>query len=177
MFGTLDHLHPEYEIADWNRKSQFLDFAFLPPYGRFGLEIDGFQSHIKDMDRETFSYSLNRETFLTAMGWTMIHFSFDDVQQRPELCRMLLQMAVGPYLLRTRTSLSLSPDEKEVMRLAWSLGRPIRPRDIIECSQVNYRTARKRLHGLVEKNLLRPIIRKEYTCSYELVKSPLGKWV
>jgi len=50
------------------------------------------------MDREKFSYSLNRET------------------------------------------------EKEVMCLAWSLGRPIRPRDIIECSKVKYRTARKRLH-------------------------------
>ncbi|GJM81478.1 hypothetical protein HMSSN139_39740 [Paenibacillus sp. HMSSN-139] len=28
LFGTLEHLHPEYEIYDWNRKSQFLDFAF-----------------------------------------------------------------------------------------------------------------------------------------------------
>lgn len=30
LFGNFDHLHPEYEIYDWNRKSQFLDFAFLP---------------------------------------------------------------------------------------------------------------------------------------------------
>lgn len=56
LFGNLDHLHPEYEVYDWNRKSQFLDFAFLPPYGRFGLECDGYQSHVKDMDREKFSF-------------------------------------------------------------------------------------------------------------------------
>lgn len=92
LFGNLDDLHPEYEIYDWNRKSQFLDVAFLPSYGKFGLECDGYQSHVKDMDREKFSYSLNRDTFLSGMGWRIIHFSFDDVQNRPEICRMLLQM-------------------------------------------------------------------------------------
>lgn len=100
LFGNLDDLHPEYEIYDWNRKSQFLDVAFLPSYGKFGLECDGYQSHVKDMDREKFSYSLNRDTFLSGMGWRIIHFSFDDVQNRPEICRMLLQMVITPALLR-----------------------------------------------------------------------------
>ncbi|OBZ10994.1 hypothetical protein A7975_18590 [Bacillus sp. FJAT-26390] len=59
VFGTFRNLHPEYEIYDWNRKSQFLDFAFLPEFGRFGLECDDFQSHIKDMDREKHSYASN----------------------------------------------------------------------------------------------------------------------
>ena len=56
--GNFDNLHPEYEIYDWNRKSQFLDFAFLTPLGRFGIECDGYQSHIKDMDREKFGLRL-----------------------------------------------------------------------------------------------------------------------
>ncbi len=43
LFGNFDHLHPEYEIYDWNRKSQFLDFAFITPFGRFGIECDGFR--------------------------------------------------------------------------------------------------------------------------------------
>ncbi|WP_058300414.1 hypothetical protein [Gorillibacterium timonense] len=176
LFGTLDYLHPEYEVADWNRKSQFLDFAYLPPYGRFGLEIDSYQSHIKDVDREKFSYSLNRDTFLTAMGWTVLHFSFDDVQQRPELCRMLLQMVFGPYLLRTPKDIQLSPAEKEVLRLAWSLGKPIRTMDVIEGCQVTYRTARKWLQGLTEKGMMRPIARAKYTCCYELVEKDTGMW-
>lgn len=75
MFESLDDLHPEYEVYDWNRKSQFLDFAFLPQTGSsFGIECDGYQSHVKDMDREKFNYSVNRDTFLTGMGWRMIHF-------------------------------------------------------------------------------------------------------
>ena len=97
LFGNLDDLHPEYEVYDWNRKSQFLDVAFLPSYGKFGLECDGYQSHVKDMDRERFSYSLNRENYLNGLGWRIIHFSFDDVQNRPEICRMLLQMADFPF--------------------------------------------------------------------------------
>ncbi|RXZ80402.1 hypothetical protein EBB07_18770 [Paenibacillaceae bacterium] len=179
LFGNFDHLHPEYEVFDWNRKSQFLDLAFLPPFGRFGLECDGYQSHVKDMDREGFSYSLNRDNYLKAMGWTMIHFSYDDVKHRPEICRMMLQMIVGPYLIRAQDSSSSapSPAEKEVLRFAWSLGTPIRPKDIIGHFNVNFRTARNWLQGLVEKGMLRPIVKNQYTCYYELVENFTKKWL
>lgn len=172
LFGSLDHLHPEYEIFDWNRKSQDLDFAFLPPYGRFGLECDGFQSHVRDMDREKFSYALNRDTFLTGLGWRMIHFSFDDVQQRPEVCRMLLQVVFGPYLMRAPSAQSLAPVEKEVLRFAWHKGKPLRPKDVADRFQVNFRTARKWLQALVEKGWLGPIERGGDIRYYELKDGP-----
>jgi DNA-binding CsgD family transcriptional regulator len=154
LFASLDNLHPEYEIYDWNRKSQFLDFAYLTPPGRFGIECDGFQSHIKEMDREKFSYALNRDTFLTGMGWRMIHFSFDDIQNRPEVCQMLLQLVISPHLIRPTSATSLTPVEKEVLRLAINLSRPIRPKDIINGFKVNFRTARNLLISLVEKGVL-----------------------
>lgn len=149
----------EYEVYDWNRKSQFLDFAFLPQNGtRFGIECDGYQSHIKDMDREKFNYALNRDTFLTGMGWKMLHFSFDDIQQRPEVCRMLLQLALAPYLARSRSGGELLwSGEKDVLRLAWQIGRPLRPKDVTDYFQINYRTARKLLSVLSEKGLLQPV--------------------
>ncbi|CAH0122742.1 hypothetical protein PAE9249_05333 [Paenibacillus sp. CECT 9249] len=168
LFGNFDRLHPEYEIYDWNRKSQFLDFAFIAPFGRFGLECDGFQSHVKDMDRERFSYALNRDTFLTGMGWKMLHFSFDNVQSRPEICRTLLQLAVAPYLIRNK---AVSPPvliEKEVLRLAWGLGRWIRPKDVCDHLEVDFRTARKWLRSLVEKGWLQPIARGRDIRYYEL---------
>ncbi len=149
LFESLDHLHPEYEVYDWNRKSQFLDFAFLPPNGvRFGMECDGYQSHIKDMDREKFSYALNRDTFLTGMGWRMLHFSCDDIQQRPEVCTMLLQLALAPYLAGKPAVNELSAEEKDVLRLAWQLGKPIRPKDVTDHFRINFRTARKVLNSL-----------------------------
>ncbi|MFD2614537.1 DUF559 domain-containing protein [Paenibacillus gansuensis] len=133
LVGSFEGLHPEYEVHDWNRKSQFLDFAFLTHSGCIGIEIDGYQSHVKDMDRERFSYALNRDTFLTGLGWRIIHFSFDDVQKRPEVCRMLLQMVIGPaMMLRSRDRELFSPLEKEIVRLAWSTGKPVRPKDLME---------------------------------------------
>ncbi|WP_410511646.1 hypothetical protein PaeBR_16430 [Paenibacillus sp. BR2-3] len=169
LFGSLEHLHPEYEIYDWNRKSQFLDFAFLPPNGcHFGIECDGFQSHIKDMDRERFSYAVNRETFLTGMGWKMIHFTFDDVQQRPEVCRMLLQLLLAPYLTRKEAIINILSEEKEVLRYAWSLGRPIRPRDVTEHFDINFRTARKLLRTLGDKGLMKPVNHGERVRYYEV---------
>mgnify|MGYP001470689514 CR=1 FL=1 len=173
VFGTLEHLHPEYEIYDWNRKSQFLDFAFLPAYGRFGIECDGFQSHVKDLDRESFSYALNRDTFLTGMGWRMLHFSFDDIQKRPEVCRMLLQLVVGPYLLRQPTASTERMLEKDLIRLAWTLGRPLRPKDVTERFGINFRTARKHLRSLCDKGLLKPKDQGRDIRHYELIADPL----
>jgi hypothetical protein len=170
LFGNLNHLHPEYEVYDWNRKSQFLDFAFLPPYGKFGLECDGYQSHVKDMDRERFSYSLNRDTFLNGLGWRIIHFSFDDVQNRPEICRMLLQMVIAPSLIRVPSGQSLSPQDKEIVKLAWSLDKGLRPKDVMLQYHLNFRTARKQLQELVRKGLLRPVMQNSYICYYEPVQ-------
>ncbi|WP_339255982.1 hypothetical protein [Paenibacillus sp. FSL P2-0136] len=170
LFESLEQLHPEYEVYDWNRKSQFLDFAFLPQNGtRFGIECDGYQSHIKDMDREKFNYALNRDTFLTGMGWKMLHFSFDDIQQRPEVCRMLLQLALAPYLARSRVAgEQLLSGEKDVLRLAWQMGRPLRPKDVTDYFEINFRTARKLLSVLSEKGLLQPVAGGRGIRSYEL---------
>lgn len=169
VLRSFEHLHPEYEVYDWNRKSQFLDFAFLPPYGKFGIECDGYQSHVKDMDRERFSYSLNRDTFLTGLGWKMIHFSFDDVQNRPDLCRMLLQHVLGPHLIRSDTPIiSIPAAEKDVLRFAFQVGRWIGPKDLSDHFRINFRTARNRLRSLSDKGMLKPIERGVQIRYYEL---------
>lgn len=158
LFGALEYLHPEYEVYDWNRKSQFLDFAFLPPGGiRFGIECDGYQSHIKDMDRDKFCYALNRDTFLTGLGWRMLHFSFDDIQQRPEVCRMLLQLVLAPYLARPAAARNILSEEKEVLRFAWRIGRALRPKDVSNHFQINFRTAKRLLTALSIKGFLEPV--------------------
>lgn len=173
LFGNFDHLHPEYEIYDWNRKSQFLDFAFITPFGRFGIECDGFQTHVKDMDREKFSYALNRDTFLTGLGWRMIHFSFDDVQQRPEVCRMLLQLAIAPYLLQSTTENRSTKMEKELLHLAWQLGSPLRPKDVCDAWGIDYRTVRKLLQSTIKKGWLEPISVGSTIRYYQLKESSL----
>ncbi len=173
LLGHFDDLHPEYEIHDWNRRSQFLDFAYLSANGgKIGIECDGYQSHIKDMDREKFRYALNRDSFLTGMGWKMLHFAFDDIQQRPEVCRMLLQLSLGPLLIETsgRAARSeLSPEEKDVLRTAWRLGRETRPKDIRDLYGFSHRKCSRLLQSLVDKRLLRAVQGGTYVCKYETV--------
>lgn len=173
LFGSFEHLHPEYEVYDWNRKSQFLDFAFLPSLGRFGLECDGYQTHVKEMDRQSFSYSLNRDSFLTGMGWRMLHFSFDDIKDRPEVCRMLLQLAVGKTVMLEDRIKPAFIAEKEILRLAWQVGRAIRPIDVSRKMNVDFRTAKKWLQTLVTKGWLQPISSGRGVLYYELKEGTL----
>ncbi|WP_235886265.1 hypothetical protein [Paenibacillus cymbidii] len=59
--GDFEHLHPEYELQDWMGRSYFADFAWLPPgWIRLLIEIKGFSSHVRDMDRHKFCRELNR---------------------------------------------------------------------------------------------------------------------
>lgn len=156
-FGNFDYLHPEYEVLDWNRKSKFIDHAFLPPLARVGLEADGFSAHVQQMDRDKFSDSLNRDTFLTGMGWKMVHFSIDDIKDRAEVCCTLLQIVIGPYLISEKPQQPANAIEKEVLRLTCNLGRYIQPKDVIKHFELDFRTARKWLQSLVKKGWMNPI--------------------
>lgn len=161
VIGNFDHLHPEYEISDWNRKSIYLDFAYITPLCRLAIECDGYQSHVKDMDREKFSYSLNRDTFLTGMDWRVVHFSFDDIDQRPELCRMLLKLVLAPHLMHQAADRdekkNLHHIEREIIALTWRLGAKIKPKDISIFLSISYRTSKNWIEALCKKGVLSPI--------------------
>lgn len=133
------------------------------------------------MDREKFNYALNRDSFLTGMGWKMLHFAFDDIQRRPDVCRMLLQLSVGPLLIGSPHlqiknerigSILLSPFQKEVLKFAWRLGRPIKPRDVMQQYNLSFRPARELLLGLVDRSLLTPRTNGKQIRGYET----LGKF-
>jgi hypothetical protein len=55
------------------------------------------------------------------MGWRVVHFSFDDIQNHPDVCRSLLQLIVNPYLIKSQSIRPAAVIEKEVLRFAWSL--------------------------------------------------------
>ena len=74
LFGNFNNLHPEYEVIDYMRRSRFLDYAYIPNFVLIGLEGDGYEFHGRNLTREQFSYERNRDTFLTGLGWRLIHF-------------------------------------------------------------------------------------------------------
>lgn len=157
LHGHLEHLHPEYEVLDWRRRSYFADFAWLPGHVKIIWEIKGYDTHVRDMDHNRYCEELNRETFIQGLGFRVISFAYDDVAHRPDLCITLLRILLSHYKpeqapvdLATRT-------EKEVILLAFQLARPIRPKDVEEHLDVNFRTAVRYLQALCTKGWLRPL--------------------
>jgi len=149
--GSFDNLHPEYEVLDWRGLSYFCDFAWIANQVKLIIEIKGFGPHVRDMDRQKYCNELNRETFITAMGYHIISFSFDDVAHRPELCMTLLRLILSRYMPHASPVNLDSLQEQEIIRLAHQLARAIRPIDVQTHLGINHRTAVRRLKALCEK--------------------------
>ncbi|MCC2683780.1 MAG: hypothetical protein K0R75_679 [Paenibacillaceae bacterium] len=148
--NQFDNLHPEYEVVDWRGLSYFCDFAWITDSVKLIIEIKGFGPHVQDMDRKKYCNEQNRETFLTAMGYEVIAFAYDDVAHRPELCITLLRMVINRFQTDEAPVTIDSLLEREIVRLAHTLARPLRPIDVQRYLQVNHRTAVSKLRSLCE---------------------------
>lgn len=157
ILGNLENLHPEYEVMDWRGRSYFADFAWIIGELKMIIEIKGFGPHVRDMDRKRYCHELNRETFLQAMGYRVISFAYDDVADRPELCMTLLRMILSRYHAVVESNDLAVRAEREVIRLAFQLARPIRPKDIETQLHLNHRTAVRVLQGLCAQGWLTPV--------------------
>lgn len=169
--GNFQDLHPEYEVLDWRGRPYFADFAWLPGYVKVLIEIKGFTSHVRNMDRQKYSNELNRETFLYAMGYHVISFAYDDVEQQPELCISMLRLVLNQYQpIQKPTSRALHA-EKELIRLAVQLAQPIRPKDVELHFGIDHKTAVKMLQKLCMKGWMTPAYRGkgQRIVRYELV--------
>lgn len=173
--GNFDNLHPEYEVLDWRGHSYFCDFIWITPAVKLIIEIKGFGPHVRDMDRQKYCNELNRETFLTAMGYQVISFSYDDVANKPGLCVTLLRMVLSRYHAQGSEPHSLSLSEKELIKLACQLARPLRPIDAQIHLRINHRTAVRTLQCLCMKSLFSSIAGAsgQKIVRYELQRSAL----
>ncbi|WP_310829935.1 DUF559 domain-containing protein [Paenibacillus pedocola] len=176
--GDFCDLHPEYEVLDWRGRSYFADFAFLPGTIRLLLEIKGYAAHVKDMDRQRYSNELNRETFLCAMGYQVISFAYDDVEQRPDLCITLLRMVLSRYMAAVVPVEKLLLGEREIMRFVMRQSGSVRPQDVSEYFSIDAKTARQILYKLCDKGWLNPVKRGEgiRKVRYELARNVLSYW-
>jgi hypothetical protein len=177
LMGNFEHLHPEYEVLDWRGRPYFADFAWLPlpRYVKLLFEIKGYAAHVREMDRNKYCSELNRETFLLAMGYRVISFAYDDVEQRPELCITLLRMVLSSYRSGHSPVSRAFLAEKEVIRLAITLAQPLRPKDVEQHFEVDHKTAVLMLTKLRTKGWLVPSLsgNGERVLRYELSRGVL----
>ncbi|GAX92083.1 hypothetical protein [Effusibacillus lacus] len=155
-FGQFNYLHPEYEVHDFRDGYRYIDFAYIRPHFQVAFEIDGFGPHLRNLSRWQYSDHLLRQNHLIIDGWKVIRFTYDDVNEKPRVCQQMIQQLMGRWLGEERNLEEATYMEKEVMRMALRLCRPITPGDVCRQLGVENRFARKLLHSLVAKKWLVP---------------------
>ncbi|WP_309121736.1 DUF559 domain-containing protein [Paenibacillus sp.] len=156
MFGNFDRLHAEWEVPDFRQGFRYLDFAYMLPPLRIAIEIEGIGPHAKHADRRKFEDDHVRAAFLQAEGWKVIRFSYDTVNERPQLCRQILTLLIGKWSdIGNEDRLALTEREKAIIRLAVGRQRPITPGEVSESFDICVHTARRRLRELTAKGVFR----------------------
>jgi len=158
LFGHFDHLHPEYEVADWRGQPYFVDFAWIRGQCRIAFEIKGYGPHVQQADRTRYRRELNRETFLQTLGYRVVSIPYDDLEESPEITRFLIRSLMAPYMASDGGSGS-TPLEREVLRYAMLAGGTVSPAEIAREYTLNHRTAVKVLRKLCDKGKMRPLAR------------------
>lgn len=154
-FGTLDGLHPEYEVQDYNDGRRYIDHAYQPGGLRLALEADGFHPHVRDVGRWEHADNLLRDLHLEADGWTVLHFSYDVIMNRTRQAQQLLRQIVWGRESQPGAA-ELTVEEREVIRWMKRKGESVTPKEIERCIGRSRNTARKLLAGMVNKKLLKP---------------------
>ncbi len=176
LFHHFRFLHPEYEVDDFKDGKRYLDFAYIRPAIRICLEIDGYGPHLKNISRWQFSDSLERQNQLVIDEWTVIRFSYDQVNEKPRRCQQIVQQVIGRWLGDELDQTSLSFVEKEVLRLAIRKGEAIFPIEVEKYLKLSDKTVKKVLSQLVDKKMLIPASGIVRVRSYQLgdqVKHPI----
>jgi very-short-patch-repair endonuclease len=168
LFHQFRYLHPEYEVDDFRDGKRYLDFAYIRPAIRICLEIDGYGPHLKNISRWQFSDSLERQNQLVIDGWTVIRFSYDQVNERPRRCQQIVQQVIGRWLGDELDQTSLSILEKEVLRLAIRKGEAISPSEVEKYLKLSDKPVKKVLSQLVDKKMLIPASGVRRISSYRL---------
>lgn len=156
-FGGFEGLHPEYEVRDFKDGSRFIDFAYIRGAFRAAIEIDGFGPHWKDITQEQFADQWMRQNDLIIDGWKVLRFAYVDVTQRPRRCQQVLHQLLGRWLGEYDAAPALTPEEKEIVRVALGSVCPVTPRMVADRLDVCTKHAAKLLRGLVEKRILSPV--------------------
>jgi very-short-patch-repair endonuclease len=80
----------QYEIRDREGHKAFVDFAF--PTEKVAVEADGYRWH---SGRIKWQADLTRRNRISSLGWCVIHVTWDDLMNRPDLVIDSITLALG----------------------------------------------------------------------------------
>jgi hypothetical protein len=173
LFGHFVGLHPEYEVADWRNMKFFVDYMFITGNVRIAFEIKGYGSHVQNTDRTRYRRELNREMFLQGLGCIVVSIPYDDIEENPELIRMLIKAIIAQHTSYNIVHADQQHHrvEQELITMALRTGKTIRPIDGARECGISRQTATKYLKQLCEKEIFRAVSSGSSgrTCKYEYI--------
>lgn len=147
LAGSFDFLLPQVAATDFAGHLRIIDLAYMRPPFRIGFVFAA-------ADRPPAAPHRPLSDF-----WIEFRFSRQDVEQDLAECRRLVASALERLYPAgggaSSAAAALSPEEKEIIRLAARSPRPITPVDVAAALRVCDKTARTALKSLVDKRLLR----------------------
>lgn len=169
--GSFEHLHAEYEVADFRDGVRYLDFAYVRMPHRICLEADGFGPHTRNMDRHKFSDDLTRQNHLVIDDWRVLRFSADDIEHHPRKCQQIILLALGKFYGNHDSYTDLPVMKREILRYAAYSPNPIKPAEVQNLLGVGYKYARTLLRELAADGYLEPLSGVQRFHSYRPVRS------
>ncbi|WP_238654817.1 hypothetical protein [Paenibacillus piscarius] len=145
IFGNMDDLYPEYEVADWRGRPYFVDFVWNPGAVKVAIEVKGYGPHVQNTDRTRYRQELNRETYLQIAGYRVIAIPYDDLESAPELIIPLLKALLTPCLLKQSAEgdRQYTRIERDMLRMASRMKGYLRPVDVVRGLGIDPRTVKK----------------------------------
>ncbi len=124
----------------------------------FGLEGEGFAVHAGNITRSRFDFERNKVRSMAALGIRYIPFTFDEMNKKSDACRRALFELYGRYGTNADSALFKEATlyEREVIRYALQLGRPIRMSDVRRCLRRGPEACREVLRAMMGKGLIKP---------------------
>nr|WP_027094093.1 transcriptional regulator [Cohnella thermotolerans] len=165
---NFDHLHPEWEVLDFNNGYRYLDLAYMPGGNvKGGIEIQGYGTHARDLDVRRFKDLCWRHCLLALDDWIFLPVAYPSITDEPKRCQQLVLSFIGKFIA-TDVPKHLTWLESETVRYARRLLRPFTASDLAAHLQITDQHARRILHKLVDLQLLAVASGKQRYRTYAL---------
>lgn len=156
VLGSLKDVEMEFELVSMTGTRIYADFCLLKY--RMILEVEGFVVHAEKVTRQRFDFERMRIRTFAEQGYSFVPFTWDELAKHPEACRRTLYAIIGKLGGDVAIRNGLGVREKEVLRCALTLHRPIRLADVRRFLKLSTPTSRKVLKMLVHKGYLSPVV-------------------
>jgi hypothetical protein len=175
VFKSLDGIILEYELVSITGVKIYID-VFYEPLG-LAIESEGYVVHAENITRDRFSFERMRIRTILSYGFRYIPFTWDELDKRSEACRRYMYELLGRFSSHTGLAMEeLSVTEREVLRYARRLNRPIKLKDACYCLQLGPKASRRVLLCLVKKKIIIPIhLDKQRIHAYVLEEHALSR--